>query len=900
VALEPGTRFGSYEVIEPIGSGGMGDVYRATDTKLKRDVAVKVLPESFAADADRLARFQREAEVLASLNHPNIATIHGLERVDGQTVIVMELVEGTTLADRLERGPIPSDEALGIAFQVAAALEAAHEQQIVHRDLKPANIKLRPDGTVKVLDFGISKPLAAHAVSGGSPVMTTPAVTQTGVILGTAAYMSPEQARGKSVDERTDIWAFGCLLFEMLTGQAAFGGEDVMLTLARVLDRDTDLSSMPAAIAPAVGQTIKLCLEKDPRRRIADIRDVRLALDGAFVPAPKRIGRDAVSRPLWRRVGPFAVVAVAAGAISIAAVNLWDTPLPRQPAEVRRSIFTIPTNRRSVGNLPSVILAVSPDGSEFTFGGDDGLYRHRLSELDTRLIRGSGSRQPYDPHYSPDGRNILYATAGNGTGAGALWNVAVDGGTPRQIRDRSPDTGWQWPDDDTIYYADYLNDGCTVWRDSAGGGDPEAVLSVPGLACVEPTTLPGGRYLIFDEHPRSALEQAQIVVYDLVSKTTTPLFPGKQPQFVEAGYLVYYDYALGIVARAFDPATLRYGDGFGFVDDVLENPGRIPQFRVSPSGTLIYLRGSQHLTGGTQLAIVDEHGSVSQALDLPRADYSSPSLSPDGSRLAVVIRDDNGSSDIYVYDLNNGSEIRPLTSSGDAIAPAWSLDGEWIAYASADPARYGVYRRRADGSGREEQIVHPEAGRRAGLPAYAPDGRLSFVRARADASPEIRIVSLPDGEPEPLVDGSGVIGPAYSPDGHAMAYGVQDAAASRIWLEPFPPDGRRFPVSGTEEVGVFPFWYGDSTLAYQTQAGIVAVDVDTGTLELTNRRSLPYLAGRLNNQNGPRAGGRRGTDDLVIALAELPQSESLLPDALEVVIIENWIEEVKARVPLLE
>jgi len=260
MALQNGTRFGPYQVLERIGAGGMGEVWRAQDTTLKRDVAVKALPESFATDADRLARFRREAEILASLNHPNIATIYGLEQSEGQTVIVMELVAGPTLADRIAEGPIPADEALAIARQVADALEAAHGRQIVHRDLKPANIKLRDDGTVKVLDFGISKPVDARAISGGTPVMTTPAVTQTGVILGTAAYMSPEQARGRPVDQRTDIWAFGCLLFEMLTGQPAFGGEDVMITLARVLDRDTDLTSMPGSVSAAVRHTIRLCL----------------------------------------------------------------------------------------------------------------------------------------------------------------------------------------------------------------------------------------------------------------------------------------------------------------------------------------------------------------------------------------------------------------------------------------------------------------------------------------------------------------------------------------------------------------------------------------------------------------------------------------------------------------
>jgi serine/threonine protein kinase len=373
VALETGTRFGSYEVAERIGSGGMGEVYRATDTELKRDVALKVLPQAFVEDADRLARFQREAEILASLNHANIAQIYGLEKASDQTVIVMELVEGPTLADRLEAGPIPPDEAMEIALQVATALKAAHGKQIVHRDLKPANVKVRNDGTVKVLDFGISKPVDPQAIS-GAPVMTTPAVTQTGVILGTAAYMSPEQARGKAVDQRTDIWAFGCLLFEMLTGQPAFGGEDMMAILARVIDRDTDLSSIPRTISPAVRHTIKLCLEKNPDKRISDIRDVRLALGGAFESELPRIAGVAAATPLWRRVLPVAAAVVVTSAV----VGLGDLlSLRPEPGGVVRFDYDLPEGQVPRG-ASGPIVALSPDGRRFAYNTADGIYLREI------------------------------------------------------------------------------------------------------------------------------------------------------------------------------------------------------------------------------------------------------------------------------------------------------------------------------------------------------------------------------------------------------------------------------------------------------------------------------------------------------------------------------------------
>ena len=366
MALSPGSRFGPYEVAGEIGAGGMGVVYRATDTTLDRDVAIKVLPESMASDAERIARFDREAKTLASLNHPNIAQIYGLERSDGTTALVMELVEGPTLADRIERGALPADEALGIAMQIAEALEAAHGQAIVHRDLKPANIKLRPDGTVKVLDFGIAKALEPENLTSGpqSPMMTTPA-TMAGVILGTAAYMSPEQAKGKVVDQRTDIWAFGVLLYEMLTGQLAFGAEDVPTTLARVIANETDLDSLPAATSPALRQTLMLCLQKDVRKRVADIRDVRLALEGAFeTEVHQTTDAGAVAQPVWSRrlLVPAAALVVRA---VLAGFSVWIRMQP-EPLSVNRFDYNLPDGR-VFRNTGRPVMALSPEGRQFVY-----------------------------------------------------------------------------------------------------------------------------------------------------------------------------------------------------------------------------------------------------------------------------------------------------------------------------------------------------------------------------------------------------------------------------------------------------------------------------------------------------------------------------------------------------
>src|SRR5688572_2695478 len=432
MSLSPGTRFGSYSITEPLGAGGMGEVYRARDTELGRDVAIKVLPESFTSDAARVARFEQEAKTLAALNHPNIAHIFGLERSGRTTALAIELVEGPTLVERIYQGRVPVAETLGIATQIAAALEAAHERGIVHRDLKPANIKIAADGTVKVLDFGIAKALDMRATSGSQPpALATPAMTETGMVLGTAAYMSPEQARGKPVDQRTDIWAFGCVLYEMLTGKPAFLGEDVTSTLARVLEVSADLKALPSSLPPAVRRTLELCFEKDPHKRIADMRDVRLALAGAFAP-------PAPPRPLWKRVLPIAALLVLSLLIASAYLISLQTPavqVESAPPKVSRFAITPPATA-PLAALGDLDLTISPDGQRIAYwaqkpeSANVELYVRELDALEARAIPGTshiptGTRNPF---FSPDGKSIGYRAPDGG-----VVSVAVDGRPPVRI-----------------------------------------------------------------------------------------------------------------------------------------------------------------------------------------------------------------------------------------------------------------------------------------------------------------------------------------------------------------------------------------------------------------------------------------------------------------------------------
>ena len=471
MSLDIGSRLGHYDVTALIGEGGMGQVYQATDTKLKRQVALKILPEAFTADPERLARFQREAEVLASLNHPNIAAIHGLEESGDTRALVLELVEGPTLADRIAKGPIPLDETLPIAKQIAEALEAAHEAGVIHRDLKPANIKVKDDGTVKVLDFGLAKVLDPHPEGDPSQSPTlTAAATQMGVIMGTAAYMSPEQARGKPVDKRADIWAFGCVLYEMLTGQMAFQGEDVSLTLASVMKSDLNVTRLPPDLPPTVRTVLRKCLEKDPTTRFRDIGDVRLALDGAFDTLTGVEGKPVGTPPppVWQR--PATIVTALVASLIVGGIGVWSLTRPEAPRLTRFGISTSPPALVSGGSTSDVVI--SPDGSRIVYVGERGriggrLHIRALDQLDAVPLRGTPA-ETLNPFISPDGNWVGYWEVEEGT----LSKVSIHGGPPIALTKSAGIDGASWGADGTIIFAMRARP-TGLYRVSAAGGEAE-------------------------------------------------------------------------------------------------------------------------------------------------------------------------------------------------------------------------------------------------------------------------------------------------------------------------------------------------------------------------------------------------------------------------------------------
>lgn len=872
----------------------MGQVWRARDTRLKRDVALKLLPPAFIADADRLARFQREAELLAALNHPNIAQVYGFEREDEQTAIVMELVDGPTLAEKIHRGPIAPDEAMAIAIQVLAALEAAHAKQIVHRDLKPANIKLGADGRVKVLDFGISKPIDPNVISGGSPVMTTPAMTQTGVILGTAAYMSPEQARGRFVDQRTDIWAFGCLLFEMLTGQPAFGGEDVMLTLARVLDRDTDLSSIPGTISPAVRHTIRLCLEKDPRWRIADVRDVRLALEGRFESERLQTdGSGSVAQGRRRWLMPAGALAAGVLLAAVIALVLWpEAPAPR----LSRWVHVAPPDRLPdlVADVP--VLAIAPDGSEFSYASSVGLVRRPLAELESRVIPGTETAAPIAPHYSADGRSLVYASVTRG----ALHRIGIEGGTPVELLNPFPNYGWEIGADGNWYGA-MSTTSCVVARIAPTGGASEVVFERPEILCVEPRLLPDGRHLLAQTAPAGSPSTGpwSVSILELTSMSAQALFPGQMPTIVDQRYLVYFEPTLGLTARAFNPASFQFGGPVPLIGDVLTNAqGNAAHFRVSPGGTLVYVsRGSSGYNGAV-MARMDPDGRI-EPLDIASGDIRYPAYSPDGTRL-LLQQGGLGNADpqIWLHDISGETEPRQLTFDGRNGFASWSADGAWVTFTSdRGDGTARIWRQRADGRGTAEALTDPAEATQHLFPIWAPDGRLVYVAQGPGIDGlDAYIVAIPDGEPELFLGGAGnQMGVAFSPDRKAVAY----ESAGTIFVEPFPREaGTRRQVSRNGEAASWPVWSSNGNrLAFRSgPSQFGSVEIDTTSFAIRDRREVAVaLRPALNERMIDAIPGEDGWLVIVSSAA----GENSGGAAAEIIVVEGWLAELDARVPPL-
>ena len=658
MSLQPGTTLGPYQVIAKIGEGGMGEVYQARDTKLDRDVALKVLPEAFTSDPDRLARFEREAKVLASLNHPNIGSIYGLEEADGVRALVLELVEGPTLADRIKQGPIPIDEALPIAKQIAEALEAAHERGVIHRDLKPANIKVREDGTVKVLDFGLAKAFQADmgdpGLSASPTISLTAAATQMGMVIGTAAYMSPEQARGKLVDRRADVFAFGVVLYEMLTGQRPFQGDDVSLTLVAVMTFEPDLELLPETLSPTFRAYVSRCLAKDPKERVQAVGDVRLALAGAFDVPPVEAAETTVPASqfrAWQRPLPMVLGVSVLLAASVTAGWLIK---PTSPGSIVRFEVVPPVTDPLEITVSHADVAITPDGQQiiYTASPEEGrrLHVRSLDQLESVVLAGTESG--VSPVPSPDGEWVAFYDQAQ------LKKVSIRGGATVPLTGIAGDLrGASWDGDDRIVFGQRETG---LMRVSSSGGEPEVLTNADReageLGHWLPSVLPNRRGVLFTIR-RS--ETTDVAVLDLESGQYRVLVTGASSAvYAPTGHLLYASGG-ALYAAGFEQDQMELTSAPVPVVDTVDTKGNgTANFHISPEGTLVYVVGNPSLATRRTLVWFDRAGEE-EPLTTDPAYYSQPRISPDGGRIAVKRSEgDPNASDVWVFDLERETQSR--------------------------------------------------------------------------------------------------------------------------------------------------------------------------------------------------------------------------------------------------
>jgi serine/threonine protein kinase/dipeptidyl aminopeptidase/acylaminoacyl peptidase len=809
LAIHAGQRVGPYEILSAIGAGGMGEVYRAQDTKLGRDVAIKVLPEAFAHDAERLSRFQREAKMLASLNHPNIATIHGLEQSNGTQYLVMELVSGETLAERIKReGALPVEEALAICKQIAEALEAAHEKGIIHRDLKPANVKVTPEGKVKVLDFGLAKAFAGDALGGDpseSPTLSRAATLQ-GVLLGTAAYMSPEQARGKAVDKRTDIWAFGCVLYELLTGKQAFHGDDITDILAAVVRAEPDWQALPAATPVQVRALLRRCLQKDKALRFRDTGDARIEIQEALT-TPPTAEQVTVQRKTRERLAWAAAAALALIAVAFAIGYVLRTPKLPQPMRLSAEIGADANLYTFVGSS----AVFSPDGTRLALLARDSdqkqrIYVRSLDQLQATAL--PGTENALDPFFSPDGQWLGFFADNK------LKKISVQGGGAVTLCDVITAPGGSWGDDGTIVFAPDLQVGLS--RVSSAGGKPQPLTTLDKQAGeithLWPQVLPGSKAVLFTSSTtRANFEEADIVVYSMASGLRrTVQRGGYYARYVPSGHVVYMHEGT-LFAVPFDLKRLEVT---GQPTPILEGVATSPvtggaQFSFSDTGNLVYVAGS---FGRQSVSIdwMDHEGKFTPLREIP-SEYYDLAFSPDGRRLALDIFDGKRR-DIWVYEWERDTLTRTTFAGEYNVFPVWTPDGQRIVYSSLEGRTNNLFWIRADGAGDAQRLAeskYPQAEH-----SFRPDGKvLAFAQFNPGTGWDVMTLPIEGdeksgwkpGEPKPFVNSNfQERSPAFSPDGRWLAYQSTESGNYEVYARPFPGPGGKWQISTGG--GLIPKW----------------------------------------------------------------------------------------------
>jgi serine/threonine protein kinase len=902
MSVKPGQTLSHYRLIEKIGEGGMGVVWKALDTKLDREVAIKLLPEELAADPERLARFKREAKLLASLNHRNIATLHGLEEQDDRRFLVMELVEGENLAGRITRGRIPVEEALPIALQITEALEAAHERGIVHRDLKPANVMIEFDGQVKVLDFGLAKTLDSQTSTPADPesLAESPTVsvemTRAGVLLGTAAYMSPEQARGKPVDKRADIWAFGVVLYEMLSACRAFGGETATDMLARVIEREPNWASLPAATPRRLVELLRRCLRKEPTLRLRDIGDARLEIleardqgdDGATTGSPRR---------RWLLL--TGIVAGLAIGITIGLVLSSEShrnPTTRTPSSATFSLALPDDAPVPLGVQAGVQrLAISPDGRRLVYVAKDSsrqprLYTRTLDELGFEPI--PGAENGWQPFFSPDGKWVAFFTP-----LGELKKVSLGGGPPVTILEDIAGSQWAfgtWGDDDHIVFAAWTSG---LQRISSDGGQLERLSAPEDEWHERPEILPGSETVIYQQ---ISPDNVRIVARSLANGSEKVIVENAgEPRYLASGHLLFRRQG-AMMAAAFDIRRLELTSKALPLDlpvwinqpPYLES---IAQLAVSNTGALVYIPEEQSFWQ-ENLVWVSRDGEVQHI----RSFTGNPifRLSPDGRSAAISLWD-AGRTRIEVLDLQRNVATR-LTEEPSILwlNPVWSPDGNEILFGTGSTVEGGIYRKRVD-SAEPAELLLRAASQWGAVPwSFGPNGVLAFTTYHPDNEVDIRFFSPDQGAelPTTLNTPHSERQPVFSPGGRWLAYQSDESGAYEIYVSEYPGGGRKKQVSTGGGAG--PLWSLDgSELFFQSEDGrrLFAVDIATG----------PGPGFEISEQHLLFEGSFRVSYDTALSFDLSPDGRRFLMRqrpvgdlvARELVLVLDWFSELERLIP---
>jgi len=809
LAIHPGQRVGPYEILSAIGAGGMGEVYRAQDIRLSRDVALKILPEIFAADPDRMARFEREARVLAALSHPHIAAIHGLEESGTTRALVMELLEGPTLADRIAAGPIPLDEALPIAKQIAEALEYAHDHGVIHRDLKPSNIKVSTDGSVKVLDFGLAKALQDEPIAADprdSPTLSM-AATMPGVILGTAAYMSPEQAKGRPVDRRADIWAFGVVLFEMLTGKPLYSEDTVAEMLASIIKEDPPLDRLPSGTPSSIQTLLRRCLEKDPRQRLRDIGEARIAIERMNdAPAePVAAQRKNRERLAWPIAAVFVIAALTLGAFA------YFRRAPEEPQPMR--FFVSPPDTWRLPMLTpmgasAAPLAVSPDGHKIVFlaRSTDGRDLLWLRPLDTLIAQPlAGTEGASSPFWSPDSQFLGFFAGGK------LRKIAVSGGPPITLCDAPAGRGGTWNRDGVIVFTPTGNS--ALQKVSASGGLPSAVtaLGKGETSNVWPRFLPDGRHFLYRSNTGSVTGPVYLASLDSAERKLLLNIDSGNILYTQGHLLFLRETTL--MAQPFDSRSLALtGDAFPIAEQIETsttiNPNGV--FSASENGVLAYQTRSGAL--GSQLSWFDRAGKQIGALGDP-ARYGDLNLSPDSKRASVSIPDQAGKGrDIWLYDVARGLRTRFTFDPADELTSVWSPDGSEIIFNSRRRGHMDLYQKASGGGGTEELLLEDDVDK---YPtSWSPDSRFILYVTGANTprtGNDLFVLPLSaDRKPVPFLQTQFNEGPGqFSPDGLWVAYTSNESGGNEVYVARFPGPGGKWQISTGG--GIWPRWRHDGT-----------------------------------------------------------------------------------------